>query len=669
MTQKRRFGSVAVNAALGLATTAAAFVLLVPNVAATPETDAAEAMMTAWEDAGGDDSELGPPQGDVYPAGEGFAEDFTGGKMYYTPDTGAHALFGAVLDKYDSLGGAAGSDLGFPVVDQGVGLAGPDSRSAVFSANDNPVIYYTPDSGAFVVRGAINAAWDKLGSSTGALGVPVADASTDGEVITQKFSGGAVSWNTADKTFTTDPPELAGELSDAQVPADDATAAINRAWQAAGGAGGPLGDKQGDQYPLGGDGVGQNFAGGKVFFSPPTGANAISGDVLAKYESLGGPAGSDLGLPVTNEADGSIPDSRVATFSGDDTPVIFFTPDHGAFVVRGAMNTAWDKLGGAAGDLGAPVADQTVDGNVVSQKFSAGQIAWDRAANRFTTSPEKLASSLDGLQVPGQTMLSTAGSSHDTGRGFTWHWWWLMVAIAALVALPLLVLAALWWRRGSTGDDGTADRGAEARRREVEAAIAGDAEIDDDEQWPAEVDEPGSRVRVSHFPGRYGEPPGAPGSGDDPFDEPSPDDSWMPLGGTSKGLGAGGLAGLGEAPVAEPSYEPFGEPGDLGGRGFGEPDDTDTDPTGMPAADDLYGGRHAASGAAETDPGLLAGQSAAFRLPLEDPYQMPEGYPVKANVHTGLYYTPDSVFYDAIIAEIWFADEEVAQFNGFVGAD
>ena len=124
------------------------------------------------------------------------------------------------------------------------------------------------------MRGAINAAWDKLGSSGGALGVPISDETYDGELATQAFSGGKVSWNRLTKAFTTVPPDLAKQLTDLQVPIDP-TADINMAWRAAGGASGPLGAKQGDQYPVGSDGLAQNFAGGKIFFSPVTGANAV----------------------------------------------------------------------------------------------------------------------------------------------------------------------------------------------------------------------------------------------------------------------------------------------------------------------------------------------------------------------------------------------------------
>ena len=67
----------------------------------------------------------------------------------------------------------------------------------------------------------------------------------------------------------------------------------------------------------------------------------------------------------------------MSTFAAEDKPVIFWTPDYGAVIVRGAMNAAWDKLGGAKGDLGAPMADQTEDGDVITQRFSGGVVSWD----------------------------------------------------------------------------------------------------------------------------------------------------------------------------------------------------------------------------------------------------------------------------------------------------
>ena len=274
---RRLIGSVLVS----LTAAAVAATLLAPAASASPIGDAEAAIMAAWDKAGGDTSPLGARKGDVYPVGDGFALDFDGGKMFFTPATGAKFAYGPILDKYESLGGPAGSDLGFPSINEVPGLAGPDSRVITFSASDKPVIYWTPDHGAYVVRGAINAAWDKLGSSGGVLGVPVGDEAYSGAVSSQKFSGGQVSWDRQTKQFSTDPPALADQLKGLQV-AIDPTAEINTAWRAAGGPNGPLGAKQGGQYPIGGDGLAQNFVGGKVFFSPATGANAIENDILAK---------------------------------------------------------------------------------------------------------------------------------------------------------------------------------------------------------------------------------------------------------------------------------------------------------------------------------------------------------------------------------------------------
>ena len=166
-----------------------------PVARATPETDAGDAIDQAWEAAGGDASPLGASDGGVYAAGNGFGQNFAGGAIFFSPDTGAKVMYGAILDKYRGLGGPADSDLGFPNIDEGPGRISPASRNTTFSAADNPVIFWTPDTGAWVVRGPINAAWDRLGGSAGALGAPIADETYDGDVVTQKFTGGQMSFD------------------------------------------------------------------------------------------------------------------------------------------------------------------------------------------------------------------------------------------------------------------------------------------------------------------------------------------------------------------------------------------------------------------------------------------------------------------------------------------
>src|SRR3954454_16416342 len=127
--------------ALGVFATAAAALLWAPGAIADPQTDAGAAIDQAWQAAGGDTSAVGTRDGDVYAVGDGYAQNFSGGKIFFTPATGGHLLFGAVLDKYQEQGGPADSDLGFPTIDAVAGLVGPDSQVSTFSASDKPAIF------------------------------------------------------------------------------------------------------------------------------------------------------------------------------------------------------------------------------------------------------------------------------------------------------------------------------------------------------------------------------------------------------------------------------------------------------------------------------------------------------------------------------------------------
>ena len=53
--------------------------------------------------------------------------------------------------------------------------------------------------------------------------------------------------------------------------------------------------------------------------------------------------------------------------------------------------------------------------------------------------------------------------------------------------------------------------------------------------------------------------------------------------------------------------------------------------------------------------------------PLADGGQ-PEGYPIKGNADSKLYHGPDSRYYDATVAEVWFATAEDAERAGFTKA-
>jgi uncharacterized protein with LGFP repeats len=74
-------------------------------------------------------------------------------------------------------------------------------------------------------------------------------------------------------------------------------------------------------------------------------------------------------------------------------------------------------------------------------------------------------------------------------------------------------------------------------------------------------------------------------------------------------------------------------------------------------------GRHARIEIDEPEPRV------AFQLPLDDLNEAPDGYPIKANTKSGVYWAPGSALYEDASAEIWFASEELARVNGFVSDD
>jgi uncharacterized protein with LGFP repeats len=675
---------------------------MAPITQATPDSDAADAIDQAWQAAGGDESVVGSKDGDVFAVGEGFGQNFTDGAYYFTPATGAHLLYGAILEKYRALGGPGDGDLGFPTIDEVTGLVGPDSRVSTFSASDKPAIFWTPDTGAWVVRGAINAAWDKLGGSAGALGVPIADETYNGDVVDQKFANGEISWNRVAKAFTTVPADLAGQLVDVVVPTD-ATSAINEVWRAAGGLSGALGARQGAQTSIAGDGAAQAYVGGKIFYSPQTGAHAVTGAILSKYESAGGPTG-DLGYPIGTEADGRAPNSRVSAFSATDKPVIFWTPDNGAIIVRGALNAAWAKLGGATGKLGVPISQQTVDGDTVSQKFSGGQISWNKASGKFTSNPADLAGGLGGVEVPKGSAASLPADPH---RGFSWQWWWLLVIIPGLLLVGVIGFGVVWlqrrrdaahehqgdWRQqlesgshhegvadsSASGTEGSDWFGAEKPRKTMPTV---DDVVDGDQD---SIDT--TPTRIPDDP-RY-----ADRSDDEPLDVEEADVEEADLGDDESELDDAGEEAplrtivLDKSGTKEPSAatEELEEPPATAGRhsaaNAGESafrwtvDMGDNKRSGRrrAAPERIESPRMAPPAPPRAEPATAAVEydpaRPAIHLPLSDPYQPPEGYPIKANTHSGLYYTPDCDLYDHTVPEVWFASEELAQANGFVKAE
>jgi len=520
-----------------------------PTAYADPQSDAVAAIDAAWDAAGGDNSSLGAREGDVYAAGTGFGQNFSGGAIFFTPDSGAHIMHGAILEKYRALGGPESSDLGFPVIDEGPGRIDGDSRNSIFSAPDQPVIFWTADTGAWVVRGAINAAWDALGGSSGTLGVPTADQTSDGNVLTQTFSGGKISFDTDTRTFTTEPADLAGQLGNVVIPETAAPAAPAPTATAT-----PTEPTVAAPSP------------------EPTATSAAPAPNGAKPHSVGWKNSwlwwiIPLALLLLGSLAALTAGRRRRAVAVEAEPDYRRLPEQPAYEPAPAEREHWQ----------VPPARQTdYDGPLFNEP-----LVEDRVADTTRIEQPDVESERVEEVVPGTWGAHAAMDDAD-----------------AIDTAPTRVQSA---------DDALISTGRHA-------AIDVNAPYPPEPEYVADVMEPdihhAEHVDVVE---------------DDYFVEP--DDS-VPA----------------EPEVIEAEtvgYEPTGYE-------TGEYDD--------PAGYD-------APVVHETGP-----EAPALHLPLADPHLAPEGYPVKGRMSTGTYHTPDSPDYDAIVAEIWFADAAHAEGNGFVRA-
>lgn len=206
---------------------------------------------------------------------KGKAQDFRGGSAFWSPETGAHALFGAILAKYNALGGASGW-LGFPVTGE---TATPDGVGR-YVHFQNGSIYWTPTTGAYAIPGDMFKAWGANGYETGDLKYPVAEANQVGKGFVQKFQGG----------FLTRNPDGSHNI---------VHGAIAEKYGQLGTATSDLGYPTSNEMAIRG-GFFQEFEKGNIYWSPATGAHVIYyGDIFNEWGKRGYEQGA-LGWPTSD---------------------------------------------------------------------------------------------------------------------------------------------------------------------------------------------------------------------------------------------------------------------------------------------------------------------------------------------------------------------------------
>ena len=122
-----------------------------------------------------------------------------GGSIYWTPNTGAWSVHGAIRGHWESLGWETGP-MGHPTTDENTTPDGV-GRYNHFTGGDGASVYWTPSTGAWSVHGAIRDRWASMGWELSSLGYPVGDehAVPGGRrsdfqhgSITYRFSDGAI---------------------------------------------------------------------------------------------------------------------------------------------------------------------------------------------------------------------------------------------------------------------------------------------------------------------------------------------------------------------------------------------------------------------------------------------------------------------------------------------
>ncbi|WP_235174838.1 LGFP repeat-containing protein [Tomitella biformata] len=142
-----------------------------------------------------------------------------------------------------------------------------------------------------------------------------------------------------------------------------------------------MGDCVTPEYAVPG-GVAQDYTNGRAFWSGATGANLVSGLIGGRYQQSGGPGGF-LGLPTSSE----LPTlENVGRFNTFQHGAVYWSPPTGAHSISGDIQRAWNDLGWEhLNGLGFPLDEPitTPNGQGQSQVFERGILFQKNGADAY----------------------------------------------------------------------------------------------------------------------------------------------------------------------------------------------------------------------------------------------------------------------------------------------
>lgn len=284
------------------------------------------------------------------PDGTGRYAIYEGGRIYDSTATNPQEIHGSVLDTWLDAG-ATGSAYGYPTSDVS------SSGDVRYSRFQHGAIYRLPDGKTWGVPEPYYSVYQLYGgiNSGSALGYPAGDPTRSGDqrAVYINFQRGRI-YRRSQVTV-----EIHGAIFDKH--------------EALGGIYGALGHVQTNVTTLS-DGTGRASIfehGGVIYYTGPTGACGVWGDLLEAYLDDGGPTGR-MGYPTSDRQ--KVGDDRGVRFTTRHGAV-YSTSTTGAHVVPPPVFALYAGAGGPGGSYGYPTDDpERLVGDGVRQTFEGGTI-------------------------------------------------------------------------------------------------------------------------------------------------------------------------------------------------------------------------------------------------------------------------------------------------------
>ena len=364
----------------------------------------------------------------------GCFQAFERGAIYWSPATGAQIVRGAIHQRWADSGWET-SRLGYPTSEEKCFL----KDGGCFQDFQEGAVYWSQATGAQPVLGSIQKKWASTTWETGPLGYPTGAewCGLSGKGCVQKFQGGSIYWSS-------------GSGAHAMVPG-----AMWDLWRARGADEGSLGYPTGDQAcGLADGGCSQSFAKGIVYTSASKPPLTVSGALATKYAATQAHAGA-LGYPTSNTSCG-LRDG--GCFQEFERGAIYSSTAGGArTVLNGVIRQAWAGQRWEQGPLGYPASDQKCGSTGCSQQFTGGAI-YRTATGTQIVKGEMYKAYTAANRERGPLGLPSGGAVCGLSRGGCFQqfakgsiYWTTDTGAQRVTGKILQAWGAQGWERGSLG--------------------------------------------------------------------------------------------------------------------------------------------------------------------------------------------------------------------------